>query len=185
MKYAIILTIFFSVNISAKELTLETSNEYLTVMDAKQHLTTSFDILINPLIEGTLRVLAQNVGKKGLSQEQTTAAINAMRPHLISIKDSLKLKLDKIMPYEELQKEVYHPAFSDSFSDEELTEIIEFIRTPLGKKYAQESVLIMQKTAQLSQERFGPRFHQQFTAEMAKVREQAINDVTAAIDGAK
>ncbi len=178
----LILMLAFGANASAKELSMETSNSYLDALGVQGNLKATYEVMINPLLDGVLRGIAQNMKSKGLPDTKIVAAVNAMRPHVMSAKTALLDNLDNLMPYQRLQAEVYHPVLSASFTEEELREVIAFLQTPVGRKYSQETYTILQQTSQLTQQLFGPQIEKFFSEEMARRREQAIHDITAALE---
>jgi len=181
----LILLCLLSTNVSAKKLTLETSNKYLEVTSVKENIIPVMGTTITPMLDAILRGVAINMTKQGLSQEKVASAVAAMRPHVMASKDALIKGLETVMPFSRLQEEIYYPVLSESFSEEELSEIIDFLKTPVGKKFSSESVAVFQKASKMTVTKFGPAIEKFFSNEMAKRREQAISDMTAAIDGAK
>lgn len=171
--------------IVAKELTKETAHEYLLLLGVEKNLKATYEVMLNPLMDGVLKGVAQGVAKQGLSQQKAEAAINAMRPHVQAAKNELLANLHNLMPMKDLEEKIYLPVLRESFSDEELKEVNTFLKTPIGRKYSQQLMPVMQKSAQASQSLFGPKIEQFFSSAMAKRREQAVKEITAAIENTR
>tara|TARA_R110000782_G_scaffold270068_1_gene369449 strand:+ start:90 stop:632 length:543 start_codon:yes stop_codon:yes gene_type:complete len=178
------MLIFFVTSVSAKPLSIETSNEYLEILKVKENMANTLDIFLNPLFEGVLKGLSNNLSKQGVPAEKITLGINALRPYLIDTKNEILEDIENIIPFENLQKEIYHPVFSESFSEEELSEIILFLKTPIGKKYIQESYGVLKKSSELSQQKFGPAFEKAFLDRYVPKKEEAKASIIKALESA-
>lgn len=182
---ALISLAFISLNITAKELSLNTTYEYLRVLHVEENQKETLDIMLAPILNSTLNTVANNMRKQGISQGKINAGINAVRPHVIIVKDKLVNNIDNIMPFDDVAKNIHHPILSESYSDEELKGIIKFLRTPLGKIYIRESIIVMKKSVQLNQKLYGPIISKYFAGEMNKQMELALDEITLAIKNAK
>jgi hypothetical protein len=175
LKKLIIVALFFSKSLFASPLTLKTSNEYLDLLKIEENLPTMMDTLMTPMLEGMSRGLQKNFVNRGMPIEKAQLGIEAAHPYFIDTKNAVLAQLDQAMPFEKLRTEVYHPIFSESFSEEELSELIEFLSTPLGQKYIEQSVPIMQKSSLLTQQKFGPALEALYYNEF-EIRKEAMKE---------
>lgn len=179
-----LITLVISTGASAAPLSLQTSNKYLEMLQLKENFNEAMDIMVSPLVDGILNRLYTSLSAKGVQPEKINRAIEAMHPYLIDTKNAVINNLDSVMPFDRMAAEVYHPVFSESFTDEELSELIEFLSTPLGKKYTEQSLTMMQKSSKLLQQKFGPAIESLFSEEYASRKEEARKSIMEILESA-
>ena len=160
---------------SAQPLTLQTSNKYLELLKTEELFSSTIDVIFSPMVDGILKNLSDDLAATGLSETEITALTEVMQLVLPDIVNAALNKLDAVMPFERIQAEVYHPTLRESFTEEELSELIQLFSTPIGRKYINESVTIMQKSAELTQEKLVPALEAIFNEEF-KSREEAVQE---------
>lgn len=171
--------------VSAKELSLNTSSEYLKIMGVEKNRKDVMNVILTPFLEGALRGVALKWRQEGVSDKKINAGINALRPHVIFVKDKVVNNINKLMPFDDVVKNIYHPLLLESFDEEELVDIVSFFKTPLGQKYINQSKILMKKSSLLSQKRYGEKIQVYFSGEMKNQMTIAYGDILAALKKVK
>lgn len=136
------------------------AEELLVLMDTKENIERSFEI-----IKQMQKSQLQQMNVPGKESFEKAQAIREKVMDLIS----QELSWDKL-------KDDYITVYADTFSEKELEGIINFYKTPVGKKFIEKTPELMKKSMDISQKQMQelmPKL-QSITKEMQEELEEAI-----------
>ena len=131
---------------SLKELFELTSikNEYLDLNN----------LIINQMQVGFFQAADQNINGDSLTEEQKTQVGEMLKNRFTEMVKNYQVHIQESMPYEKLEKEVYIPLYKETYTEDEIKELIVFYKTPVGEKSIEASQSISQQAAQQSAEKY-------------------------------
>lgn len=158
MKFAaVFLLLAFSFSGSAYSATpSDASISKLIDLSQATQAVTSIQQQVETMLQNTVRQATR--GEPITSDEQNV--IDAYRQKVKAIADE-QLNADSL-------RAIYAQAYRDSFSQDEVDQLITFYETPTGKMFATKMPLVMQKSTMAMQQKIGPMMKQmqQATQEM-------------------
>lgn len=158
---ALIALLFVSVTTIAAPAREDSVKELLAVVEAKNMVTamqSQIDALMNNVIQQALN------GKSPTDKQQQ--AIANLKRKIVSI-------INKQLAWDNLEP-MYVRIYTESFSEEEVSGMISFYRTPIGQAAIHKMPLLMQKSMMEAQ-----RFMAEATPEMQKAQEEFLAEVKA------
>ncbi|HLJ47906.1 MAG TPA: DUF2059 domain-containing protein [Bryobacteraceae bacterium] len=116
--------------------------ELLTLMNVNQAQTQIMDSM-KDMVEGMIR---QQLGGKEMPPDAVNAAAETQKRILAMVSE--RLSWEKLKP-------TYKQVYGDTFTEEEVTGILAFYRSPAGRAMSQKMPSLVQKTMALTQQQVG------------------------------
>ncbi len=117
-------------------------DELLTLMNVNQAQAQIMDSM-KDMVEGMIR---QQLGGKEMPPEAVNAAAETQKRILAMVSE--RLSWDKLKP-------TYQQVYSDTFTEEEVTGMLGFYKSPAGRAMIEKMPKLVQKTMSLTQQQVG------------------------------
>lgn len=113
-------------------------HEYLVVTGSKANQDKMIDLMSDQMKKGFENSISKALARRSFKNSRDKSnAILILNKTIDSFLNRYKAELRELMPYSEIEKNIYTPILTEHFSAEELKAIISFYSSPIGKKYAE------------------------------------------------
>ncbi len=111
----------------------------------------------------TLKKMLEAAGTEGSFKMAVTQMIGMFKQQKTNVPDSIWTDFEKEFSKTSMDNltEMLSPVYQKHMTENDLKKIIEFYQTPVGKKYAEKTPLIMQESMQVGQQ-WGMEMGQKF-----------------------
>jgi hypothetical protein len=114
-----------------------------------------------------------------VSEKDKTEIQKVANESMSSFLQKLKVKMNEIMPFQELVKTIYMPIYKKNFTIDEIKEITSFYEKETGKKFISMATTLMQESAAIYNQNYNQKIMQAGTSlaetEFSKVKEVMEN----------
>ena len=135
-------------NINTPEIDMETAiDEYLIVTHAKDNQEKIISIMSDQMKKVFEQMTRKSIENRPFKvTENKDLSIQLLNKAMDNFITRYKKELQVIVPFSELEENVYGPVIKKCFSLDELQAIIGFYKSPAGEKYISMVPIIMQET---------------------------------------
>lgn len=112
------------------------------------------NIIINQMQSVFFQSADQTINASSFSEEQKQQVGEILKTRFTEMIKNYQDYVQKSMSYEKVSREVYIPLYKEIFSEKEVLELIEFYKSPVGKKLIEVSPLISKQAAERSAKRY-------------------------------
>ncbi len=117
-------------------------HEYLVVTGSKANQDKMINLMADQMKKGFENSINKILARQSFKNSRDKSnAILIMNKTIDSFFNRYKTELRELMPYSEIEKNIYTPILAELFSAEELKSIISFYRSPIGKKRTDSNCL--------------------------------------------
>ena len=148
----IVLILFtFSVNADSFDEDLQVLYEITGVKNNYANLNNE---VIYQMQVGFFQAADQNIDSASLTEEQRTQVGEILKTHFGDMVKSYQAFIAEKMPYEQVEREIYMPLYKETYTHDEIKELISFYSSPVGKKTVEFSQKINEQAARKSAEKY-------------------------------
>ena len=112
------------------------------------------NVIINQMQSGFFQAADQKLDARSLSDDQKRQVGAMLKNRFNEMVKSYQSYIAEQMPYETVEKEVYMPLYKETYSHDEVKELIEFYNSAVGKKTIEFSQKIPEQAAKKSAEKY-------------------------------
>ena len=112
------------------------------------------NVIINQMQTGFFQAADQNLDASALSVEQKKQVGVMLKNRFGEMVKNYQTYIGEQMPYESVENEVYMPLYKETYSHDEVKELISFYDSAVGKKTIEFSQTIPEKAAKKSAEKY-------------------------------
>lgn len=112
------------------------------------------NVIVNQMQSGFFQAADQNLDAGSLSEEQKQQVGEMLKNRFGEMVKSYQTYIGEKMPYEMVEKEVYMPLYKETYSHDEVKELITFYDSAVGKKTIEFSQKIPEQAAKKSAEKY-------------------------------
>ena len=112
------------------------------------------NVIINQMQAGFFQAADQNLDAGSLSEDQKKQVGEMLKNRFGEMVKSYQSYISEEMPYEKVEKEVYMPLYKETYSHDEVKELIAFYDSAVGKKTIEFSQKIPEQAAKKSAEKY-------------------------------
>jgi hypothetical protein len=112
------------------------------------------NVIINQMQAGFFQAADQNLDAGNLTEDQKKQVGEMLKNRFGEMVKAYQSYISKKMPYEAVEKEIYMPLYKETYSHDEVKELITFYDTAVGKKTIEFSQKITEQAAIKSAEKY-------------------------------
>ena len=112
------------------------------------------NVIINQMQAGFFQAADQNINGDALSEEQKQQVGEMLKTRFGEMVKSYQNYISEKMPYEEVEQEIYIPLYKETYTQDEVKELVAFYSSPVGKKTIEFSQKIPEQAAQKSADKY-------------------------------
>lgn len=112
------------------------------------------NVIINQMQSGFFQAADQSLDARSLSEDQKKQVGEMLQNRFGEMVKNYQSHIEEKMPYEMVEKEVYIPLYKESYSHDEVKELITFYDSAIGKKTIEFSQKIPEQAAKKSAEKY-------------------------------
>ncbi len=112
------------------------------------------NVIINQMQAGFFQAADQNLDAKSLTEDQKKQVGEMLKIRFSKMVKGYQSYIGEKMPYETVESEVYMPLYKETYSHDEIKELITFYSSPVGKKTIEFSQSIPEQAAKKSAEKY-------------------------------
>lgn len=184
-KIILSLLMIFSIKAYSEPLKLETLIEYLKIMKVEQQITSVMNTRVKPVLSGMLNKHALVfIQENSITNElQKQAIYEVVKPHVADSMKALIKAYHEIIPYDDIVAKVYYPAYQDTFTEQELQNLISFFNSPVGQKFIFQNTVVMEQAALQTEKIYGDRIGTIYTKEITSRIDKVKADMALVLKG--
>jgi uncharacterized protein len=135
-------------------------HEYLQVTGTKANMMRYQKLMLGQM-RGTLeRLLAEQMNKRHFDDpSKRDQAVLVISESISNVLSRYEKELQELMPFEEVEKRIITPVIRKHFTDDELSALISFYKSPVGKKYVASFNAITQEILDRTNQAYGQQLH--------------------------
>lgn len=130
-------------------------SEMISLSSAKQQYDQMVGVVSRSLQGAFLRGLQEALQQNPIGPEQEAKVRQIVERHAQDLTGQYASRLNEIMPWDVLVKEVYVPVYVKHFSPEEIDVLLAFHRSSAGQKFNEKVPVIMQDASQTVNAKYG------------------------------
>lgn len=112
------------------------------------------NVIINQMQAGFFQAADQNINGDSLSEEQKQQVGEMLKSRFGEMVKNYQNYISEKMPYEQVEQEIYMPLYKETYTQDEVKELIDFYNSPVGKKTIEFSQKIPEQAAKKSAEKY-------------------------------
>lgn len=112
------------------------------------------NVIINQMQAGFFQSADQNIDGNSLSEEQKQQVGEILKTRFGEMVKNYQNYISEKMPYEQVEQEIYMPLYKETYTQDEIKELINFYNSPVGKKTIEFSQNIPERAAKKSAEKY-------------------------------
>ena len=154
MKKIIFISLFFICSQAIADSFEENLKELFELTQVKNDYISLNTIIIRQMQAGFFRAAEQNIDGSNFTEEQNRQAGEILKSRFSVMVENYKSHIEKVMPYEKVENEVFIPLYKDAYTEDEVKELIKFYKSPIGKKSVEVSKKLSQQVTQRASEKY-------------------------------
>lgn len=111
-------------------------------------------VIINQMQAGYFQAADQHIDSESLSEDQKKQVGELLKNRFTEMVEGYKNYIAEKMPYEAVENEVYIPLYKETYSHDEVKELVAFYSSPIGKKIIDFSQKLPEQAAKKSAEKY-------------------------------
>ena len=155
-----------------------TVRELIELSGAKAQYQQMLGVITQSIQTGFSAGLAKALKEKPLNPAQRQQAKVILDRHFSRFIRDFQAYMQKTMPWEKLVQEIYIPTYLKHFSNQELRNVIEFYRSPTGRKFAEKGPALSRDAALAISKTYGKGLQQ----EAAKLSKETLRQIGMELD---
>ncbi|MEM7401521.1 MAG: DUF2059 domain-containing protein [Pseudomonadota bacterium] len=112
------------------------------------------NVIINQMQVGFFQAADQNINGDSLSEEQKQQVGEMLKTRFAEMIKGYQTYISEKMPYEQVEQGIYMPLYKETYTHDEVKELITFYNSPVGKKTIEFSQKIPEQAAKKSAEKY-------------------------------
>ena len=112
------------------------------------------NVIINQMQAGFFQSADQDINAESLTEEQKKQVGEMLKNRFGEMVQGYQDYIAEKMPYETIEKEVYMPLYKETYSHDEVKELVTFYDSPVGKKTIEFLQNIPEQAAKKSAEKY-------------------------------
>lgn len=112
------------------------------------------NVIINQMQAGFFQAADQNLDATSLSEDQKIQVGEMLKTRFGEMVKGYQNYIGEKMPYATVEAEVYMPLYKETYSHDEVKELVAFYSSPIGKKTVEFSQKIPEQAAKKSAEKY-------------------------------
>lgn len=154
MKIFIVITLLFTSFIAAAGSYDEDLKQLFELTGVKNNYAGLNNVIINQMQAGFFQAADQNINGESLSEEQKQQVGEMLKTRFGEMVKGYQDYISDKMPYEQVEQEIYMPLYKETYTKNEVKELIAFYSSPVGKKTIEFSQKIPEQAAKKSAEKY-------------------------------
>lgn len=120
----------------------------------KNNYTGLNNVIINQMQAGYFQAADQNLSAESLTEDQKQQVGEMLKHRFNEMVKGYQDYIAEKMPYATVEKEVYMPLYKETYSHDEVKELVTFYSSPVGKKTIEFSQKVPEQAAKKSAEKY-------------------------------
>ncbi len=112
------------------------------------------NVIINQMQAGFFQSADQDINAESLTEEQKKQVGEMLKNRFGEMVQGYEDYIAEKMPYETVEKEVYMPLYKETYTHDEVKELVSFYSSTVGKKTIEFSQKVPQQAAKKSAEKY-------------------------------
>ena len=112
------------------------------------------NVIINQMQVGFFQAADQNLDAQSLTEDEKKQVGKILKTRFGEMVKSYQSFIAEIMPYEAVETDVYMPIYKETYTHDEVKELVNFYSSPIGKKTIEFSQKITKQAAKKSAEKY-------------------------------
>ncbi len=137
------------------------------------------NVIINQMQSGFFQSAEQNISAKSLTEDQRKQVGELLKARFTEMVKGYQGYISEKMPYESVETDIYLPLYKETYSHEEVKELISFYNSPVGKKTIEFSQKIPEQAAKKSAEKYDSVISEYVKEEISKNISLVKDDMAA------
>ena len=154
MRIIILVILLFTYNLAHADSFDNNLKELFKLTEIKNDYSDLNTIIINQMQSGFFRAAQQNIDGSNFTEEQNKQVGEIMRSRFTDMVENYRAHIEKVMPYEKVETEVFVPLYKETYTEEEVKELIKFYNTPVGKKSVEVSKKLSRQVSERAAEKY-------------------------------
>ena len=110
--------------------------------------------IINQMQAGFFQAADQNLDAQSLTEDQKQQVGKILKTRFGEMVKDYQSYISEIMPYEAVETDVYIPLYKETYTHDEVKELVNFYSSPIGEKTIEFSQKISEQAAKKSAEKY-------------------------------
>ena len=154
MKILVTITLFLCSGVVLADSYSDSIKELFELTGVQNNYISLNNVIINQMQTGFFQAADQTIDASSFSEDQKIQAGEILKARFTKMVKNYENHVKVSMSYEKVSREVYIPLYKEIYSESEVNKLIEFYKTPVGKKTVQVSSLISKQAADRSAKRY-------------------------------
>jgi len=158
LSFLIVLATYPYARAQDKKAELKIYQNFFKVTGAESQYNQILNLMVAQLQLGfsaALRELAKKVDDA--TPEEKERGRQLLEQGMKNYFQRMKVKINEVMPLDELISNVYYPVYSKHFTVAEIEELIAFYESPIGQKYISVTPTLMQESVAIMNQKYTPQ----------------------------
>jgi len=137
------------------------------------------NVIINQMQSGFFQSAEQNIDAQSLTEDQKKQVGELLKTRFTEMVNGYQNYIAEKMPYEAVETEIYMPLYKETYSHDEVKELVAFYSSPVGKKTIEFSQTIPEQAAKKSAEKYDSVISEYVKSEISKNISLVKDDMVA------
>ncbi|MFK7816900.1 MAG: DUF2059 domain-containing protein [Gammaproteobacteria bacterium] len=112
------------------------------------------NVIINQMQSGFFQSAEQNINAQSLSEDEKKQVGELLKTRFTEMVGNYQNYISEKMPYEAVETDIYMPLYKETYTHDEVKELVSFYNSPVGKKTIEFSQKIPEQAAKKSAEKY-------------------------------
>lgn len=154
MKKILLLCIFVLSNPLIASSYDDNLKELFELTGMKNNYIQMNNIIIQQMQNGFFQSIDQNISADSYTVEQRKEIGDILKNRFSEMVKDYEAFVADSLPYEKVEREVYIPLYKETYTENEVSELLEFYKSPVGQKTIEVGQKISQQSAEKSAEKY-------------------------------
>lgn len=137
------------------------------------------NVIINQMQSGFFQSAEQNIDANSLTEDQRKQVGELLKSRFTEMVNGYQTYIAEKMPYEAVESEIYMPLYKETYTHDEVKELVSFYSSPVGKKTIEFSQKIPEQAAKKSAEKYDSVISEYVKGEISKNISLVKDDMVA------
>lgn len=160
MKIFFALTLFFISFTAFAESYDDKLKELFSLTGIKSSYNNIHGYVLKQIQSGFYQAANQNIDAKNLDDEQKKQVAAIVDKRFEQMVKDYETLIQTELPYEKAETEIYIPLFKEVYSEEEIQQLLDFYKSPIGKKSLETTTSILDKASEKTSEQLKPKYQE-------------------------
>ena len=154
MRKIFLIVLIFTCNYAVADSFDDNLKELFELTQVRNDYLSLNTIIINQMQSGFFQAAQQNIDGRNFTEEQNKQVGEILKSRFTEMVESYKDHIEKNMPYKKVENEIFIPLYKETYSEDEVNDLIKFYKSPVGIKSVEVSKKLSQEVSQRAADKY-------------------------------